>query len=174
MSDFFGEGPDGTDPARVPALAAFERLPPSHIRLGVRCADWREAVRESAAALVRDGCAEERYVDAILANIEENGPYVVLTPGFAMPHEGIGTGSLRCGLSMVRLAEPVCFGEPDLDPVEFVCCLSAVDHSSHLRAFFNLVNLMRREEVRSELHAIETPEEFSAALERLELALPER
>ena len=158
----------------VKPLAAYEYLPPSHIRLNVRSDTWQDAVRESAAVLLKGGYIEERYVEAMLANIEENGPYVVLTPGFALPHEGIDAGTLVTGFSMIRLAEPVVFGEPDLDPVEFVCCLSATDHNTHLRAFFDLVNLMRRPEVRTELHAASTPEEFSAAIERLELAEPER
>lgn len=172
VTEYFREfAADGRDAPT--ALAAFELLPPSHIRLDVHCDDWRQAVRESADVLLKGGYIEDRYVDAVIRNIEENGPYVVLTPGFAMPHEGIDAGPLMCGLSMIRLAEPVEFGEPDLDPVEFVCCLSAVDHSSHLRAFFNLVNLMRREEVRAELRAAATPEEFSAIIERLELEIPE-
>ncbi|WP_322152758.1 BglG family transcription antiterminator [Paratractidigestivibacter sp.] len=171
VTEYFAEFEEGHD---VPAaLAAFELLPPSHIRLDVECADWRDAVRRSADVLLKGGYIEERYIDAIVRNIEENGPYVVLTPGFAMPHEGTDAGPLMCGLSMIRLAHPVEFGEPDLDPVEFVCCLSAVDHSSHLRALFNLVNLMRREEVRAELHAAATPEEFAGIIERLELDIKE-
>ena len=171
VSNFFQESKGEAEPSLEPA--AFELLPPAHIHLDVKCADWRKAVRKSAEVLLEDGYIEERYIDAILANIEENGPYVVLTPGFAMPHEGIGKGTIACGLSMIRLAEPVPFGEPELDPVEFVCCLSAVDHSSHLHAFFDLVNLMRRADVRELLHTAKTPEEFSATLERLELELGE-
>ena len=158
----------------VDSLAAYEFLPASHIRLNVACTDWRDAVRESAAVLLKGGYIEERYIDAMIANIEENGPYVVLTPGFAMPHEGIDAGTHTTGFSMIRLAQPVEFGEDELDPVEFVCCLSATDHSAHLRAFFDLVSLMRRDDARAELHAAATPEAFSAALQRLELELPER
>lgn len=148
-------------------------LPPSHIRLDVPARDWREAVRESARFLLRGGYIEERYIGAMIANIEENGPYVVLTPGFAMPHEGVDAGPLEMGFSLVRLAQPINFGEPDNDPVEFVCCLSATDHNSHLRAFFNLVALMRNADFRSELHQAWTPEQASAIIERWELGLPE-
>ena len=92
-------------------------LSPDFIELDVECGDWRDAVRRSAEKLVERGYIESRYIDAMIANIEENGPYIVLSKGFAVPHEG-------------------------LDPVEFVCCLSAVDHKTHLKAFFNLVNML--------------------------------
>jgi hypothetical protein len=29
------------------------------------------------------------FIYAMIANIEENGPYIVLSKGFAVPHEGI-------------------------------------------------------------------------------------
>lgn len=168
---YFGE-PNTASPARADQASVANLLPASHIRLDVHVSDWREAVRESARVLLRGGYIESRYIDAMIANIEENGPYVVLTPGFAMPHEGVGTGSLEMGLSLIRLDHPIEFGEPDNDPVEFVCCLSAVDHDSHLHAFFNLVALMRDPHFRSELHQAWTSEQAAAIIERWELALP--
>ena len=171
VSSYFGARDTSEAPIGQPT--ARDLLTPSHIRLDVACADWREAVRESAQVLLKGGYIEPRYVDAMIANIEENGPYVVLTPGFAMPHEGVDAGTNEVGLSLIRLARSVNFGEPDLDPVEFVCCLSPVDHSSHMRALFNLVALMRDESFKRELHNAWTPEQAAAIIERWELGLPQ-
>lgn len=49
------------------------------------------------------GYIEARYIESMIANIEENGPYVVLSPGFAVPHEAVEQGSLRVGMSLIRL-----------------------------------------------------------------------
>ena len=66
-------------------------LPSTHIQLDVECVTWQEAVRLSALPLLEYGYIEERYINAMIHNIEENGPYIVLSDGFAVPHEG-----LRC------------------------------------------------------------------------------
>lgn len=141
---------------------------PEHIRLGESCATWQDAVRASAQPLLEAGYIEERYVDAMLANIEENGPYVVVSPGFAVPHEGPEQGTIKMGMSLIRLAQPVEFGADEMDPVEFVCCLSATDHKLHLKAFFSLVNLLRQPSFKDDLRACFTPEEVIAVIERAE------
>ena len=143
-------------------------LPEENIALDVECADWREAVRKSAEVLVERSYIEPHYIDAMIANIEENGPYIVLSPGFAVPHEGLEQGSLRVGMYLIRLKTPVPFGAEELDPVEFVCCLSAVDHKTHLKAFFNLVNMLQAGEFKEMLHQCRTPAEAAQIIEKYE------
>ena len=143
-------------------------LPEENIALDVECADWREAVRKSAEKLVEPSYIEPRYIDAMISNIEENGPYIVLSPGFAVPHEGLEQGSLRVGMYLIRLKTPVDFGDEEKDPVEFVCCLSAVDHKTHLKAFFNLVNMLQEGEFKEMLHQCRTAGEAARIIERYE------
>lgn len=146
-------------------------LPQSNIELDVECTDWKDAVRKSAERLLERGYIEKRYIDAMISNIEENGPYIVLSKGFAMPHEGLEQGSVRVGMYLIRLKHPVPFGAEELDPVEFVCCLSAVDHKMHLKAFFNLVNMLRDESFKEMLHTCRTPEEAAAIIEKYEYSI---
>lgn len=148
-------------------------LPAAHIQLDVECGDWRQAVRKSAEKLLQLGYIEERYVDAMISNIEENGPYVVLSKGFAVPHEGLEQGSVKVGMNLIRLKKPVNFGDEELDPVEFVCCLSAVDHRTHLKAFFNLVNILKKDDFKPLLHACKTSEEASLLIEKFEYEVTE-
>lgn len=168
VSRFFSEPYEETD---LFAPALHHLLPPSHIQLDVECADWRDAVRKSAENLVERGYIEERYIDAMIANIEENGPYIVLSPGFAVPHEGIEKGSIRAGMNLIRLKKPVSFGNEELDPVWFVCTLSAVDHKTHLKAFFHLVNLLRTDGFKDQLMKAKTPEEAALVIEHFEYTL---
>lgn len=148
-------------------------LTESHITLDVECTDWKDAVRKSAEVLLKEGYIEERYIDAMIENIELNGPYVVLSKGFAVPHEGLEQGSVKVGMSLIRLKEPVPFGAEELDPVEFVCCLSAVDHKTHLKAFFNLVNILKQEEFKQRLRECKSSAEMARVIEEYEYRLEE-
>ena len=146
-------------------------LPPTHIQLDIECQTWQDAVRMSAKPLLEYGYIEERYIDAMIYNIEENGPYVVLSPGFAVPHEGLEQGSVKVGMNLIRLKTPVNFDADSFDPVEFVCCLSAVDHKTHLKAFFNLVNMLQNAEFKEKLRQCQTSEEVALTIERYEYSV---
>ena len=143
-------------------------LPATHIQLDVECADWREAVRASARPLYEMGYIEERYISEVIRNVEENGPYIVISPGFAFPHAGLEGGSVRVGMNLIRLGTPVSFESGAYDPVEFVCALSAVDHKTHLKAFFNLVNLLRSEDFKEAFRKAETTREAAQVIEKYE------
>lgn len=134
-------------------------LPASHIQLDIECVTWQEAIRASAERLLELGYIEPCYVEAMIRNVEENGPYIVLVKGFAVPHEGIDKGVKKTGMNLIRLKEPVNFDAEENDPVKFVCCMSAADHQTHLKAFFHLVNLLRNPEFLSDLEKCSTPEE---------------
>ncbi len=146
-------------------------LTADHIQLDVECSDWEDAVKKSALPLLKDGYIEERYIDAMIQNIKENGTYIVISKGFAIPHEGLEAGSIQTGMNLIRLKKPVEFGAEERDPVEFVCCLSAVDHKMHLKAFFNLVNLLKNEEFKAGLRNSRTPQEASILIEKMEYSL---
>ena len=87
------------------------------VSLGVVADDWRGAVRAAGALLVDAGVTAPEYTDAMIATVETHGPYIVLTPGFALPHARPDDSVHRTGLSFARLAAPVEFGAGDNDPV---------------------------------------------------------
>ena len=89
----------------------------------------------------------------------------------AIPHEGLEQGSIKVGMSLIRLNPPVEFGADDFDLVEFVCCLSAVDHKMHLKAFFNLVNMLGNPQFKEALKKAATPEEAAMLIEKYEYTL---
>lgn len=166
LRKLFGElaGPEEELP--VPLL--HHLLPETHIQLDVECKDWREAVRAAAKPLEEMGYIEPKYISEVIRNVEENGPYIVISPGFAFPHAGLEGGSVRVGMNLIRLRTPVPFGNDACDPVEFVCALSAVDHKTHLKAFFNLVNLLRSEAFKEDFSKARTPREAARVIEKFE------
>ena len=148
-------------------------LPASHIELNVDCSDWRDAIRKSAQLLLDMGYIESRYADALIGGVEKNGPYIVLAPGFAIPHSAPENGTVKMGMSLIRLSKPVCFGSEENDPIEFICTLSAVDRKMHLKAFANLLDMITAQgsPFLSELRGADTPAEAAAIIERSEYML---
>ncbi len=146
-------------------------LPYTHIELDVECKDWQEAIRKSAALLLEKGYIEPRYIDEMINNIEEFGPYMIISKGFALPHSKVEFGSLKLGMNLIRLKEPVCFGNDTANPVEYVCCLSAVDGKTHLRAFFNLVNILKKTSFKEELHKCSSSREAAELIVKYEYQL---
>lgn len=157
--------------ANIISPSLHHLLRASDIEVDVECTDWKDAIRRSAEQLVDQGYIEDRYVDAMIESVNEYGPYIVLSPGFAMPHVKVEEGSIRLGMHLIRLKNPVPFGVEELDPIEFVCCLSAIDHRSYLKAFFNLVNMLKDEEYRKKLHEAVDGEEMARIIEQYEYSI---
>ena len=61
---------------------------------------WEEAIEVCMAPLLENNAVKREYVDAIIARTNELGPFYVLAPGLAMPHErpekGVNIQSLNC------------------------------------------------------------------------------
>lgn len=169
VRDYFHSSMDEEEDIFSPYL--HHLLPPSHIQLEVECKDWKEAIQKSAQPLLDKGFIEQRYIDAMIANVEENGPYVVISKGFAIPHEGLDMGQIKVGMNLIRIKHPVDFDAEELDPVSYVCCLSAVDHKTHLKAFFNLVNLLKDPKFKERLDQCTTPDQVEQVIEKFEHSL---
>lgn len=143
-------------------------LPAQAIQIGVECSDWKGAIEASAKYLLKNGAINENYIKAMIKNVMENGPYIVVAPGFALPHEALNAGASKVGMSLIRLKTPVPFGEKEMDPIEWVCCLSAINKETHLKAMFQLVNLFYNQSFRKQIKECKTGEEIYKIIEQFE------
>ena len=134
------------------------------IELDVSCTDWKDSIKASGHRLVDGGYCSDEYVEATIRNVEELGPYIVISKGFALPHESADKGALKLGLSLVRLKTPVYFGVKELDPVRYVCMLASIDNTAHLRALFDLMNCLKLPEFLAALDNAKTPREASGVI----------
>jgi len=105
---------------------------PDVIRIGVEARTREEAIRAAGKVLVECGIAEERYTGAMLSVCDQLGPYIVLVPGVAIPHAAPEDGALDVGLAVVVLAQPVCFGHSENDPVHTVIAFASPDQNRHM------------------------------------------
>ncbi|MFC9241576.1 PTS sugar transporter subunit IIA [Streptomyces decoyicus] len=122
--------------------ALNDLLPKAAVRLDVRVADWQEAIRAAGGLLVETGATTDDYTAEMIRNVEENGPYLVIAPGFAFAHARPSPAVLRTGMSWVRLEQPVEFGHESNDPVHLVVGLAAEDSGAHTAAMAALAQLL--------------------------------
>ena len=137
---------------------------PTAILLDAPATDWREAIRLSGDLLVSASATTPAYTDAMIRTVEEHGPYIVITPGFALAHSRPDESVHRTAMSFVRLAEPIPFGHEANDPVTLVMALAAADASAHQAALAALAGVLADPEGRRALDEAATPDEVLAAL----------
>lgn len=134
------------------------------IRLDASAGDWRAAIALAGELLERQGAISGEYTRAMIANVEENGPYIVVAPGFAFAHARPSEAVHRTAMSWVRLARPVEFGHASNDPVTLVVALAADDAKAHTQAMRDLARLLGSSDTRTALDRASTPEQVLSLL----------
>ena len=66
-----------------------------HVQTAERAEDWKDAIRMAAAPLLENGSIRASYIDAMIHNVEVNGPYIVIMPDVAMPHSRVEEMCIR-------------------------------------------------------------------------------
>jgi PTS system ascorbate-specific IIA component len=139
-------------------------LPNDAVRLDAPAGDWRAAVRLAGELMTATGTTSDDYTAEMIRNVEENGPYIVIAPGFALAHARPSPAVRRTGMSWVRLAEPVEFGHETNDPVDLVVGLAAEDQGAHQEALAGLARLLADPGTERALREAASPDELLAVL----------
>ena len=129
-----------------------------------RTADWEEAIRMGCAPLVAEGTVEEDYADQLIDSVRKHGPYIVLLPGFAMPHTMEGArGVHRTAISFMKLEEPVQFDPEDREKDASVFFTLAAENSDeHLQNMRKLFKMLTDEELVERLRGVASEEDLLA------------
>lgn len=144
--------------------ALSDLLTPDTIALDEEAEDWQDAIRLAGRLLESAGVAAPAYTQAMVDSVHQNGPYIVLAPGFAFPHARPSEAVHRTGMSWVRLASPVEFGSRANDPVTLVVALAATDSSTHQQAMASLATVMTDTSLRESLDEATSAAEVHAIL----------
>lgn len=119
------------------------------IRLKVSAKNWEEAVRICGEVLVDTGKVEMTYVDAMINNIKEYGPYILIAPGVALPHARPEDGVKEEGICIVHLQDEVAF-EPGKE-FKVLIGLAARDKESHLNILRKIAEVISEEKTIEQL-----------------------
>lgn len=127
-------------------------------------ADWKEAVQIAGNPLLEEGAISQDYIDAIIRQKEEIGPYFVIAPRIAMPHARPEQGAKALGLSIVKLANPVKFDADENDPVDAIFMFSAPDSNSHIEMISEMAEVLSDENTMDKIFSAQSKEELKAIL----------
>ncbi|OIU69810.1 PTS sugar transporter subunit IIA [Rossellomorea aquimaris] len=119
---------------------------------------WEESVKAAAEPLLTQGNIDESYVEDMINNIHEFGPYIVIVPGIAMPHAQNKGGVKENGVSLLKLNKPVLY--PEDKEVNLVLVLAATDSSGHLDLISDLSSVLADEDVKTSLENAESKDEI--------------
>lgn len=130
-----------------------------NIRIYDHAEDWVDAITKAVTPLVEHGFVEQRYIQGILDNTKQYGPYYVLAPEIALPHARPDQGVLKKQLGVTLLRHPVKFSADGYD-VRLLITLAAADNQGHLEALKALSEIMMDEDRIRLILAAKTEEEI--------------
>ncbi|MBM7630985.1 BglG family transcription antiterminator [Geomicrobium sediminis] len=126
---------------------------------------WQESIRIAAEPLLEKKYIHQEYIDAMIANVVTNGPYIVIAPNIAMPHARPEEGVVQLGMSILKTDEPVHFSEEEKHDARIIIVLAAVDNETHLKALSQLSELLSEEENTEEILASTTVSEIAHVIQ---------
>ncbi|WHY77354.1 BglG family transcription antiterminator [Neobacillus sp. WH10] len=127
--------------AERPRPSLKELLMKEHIQLRQEVPTWEEAIWAAAEPLKRGGFVTDHYIESMVQNIKNMGPYIVIAPMVALPHAKPEDGVQQLGMSLLKLDKPVLFMDKE---VRLLIVLAAIDGDSHLKAVSQLTNLLSK------------------------------
>ncbi len=141
------------------------------IKLNQTAASWEEAIKIGTDMLVSSGAIEPRYYDNIISKVKEMGPYIILSPGLAMPHARPEEGVIKTAFALVTLKEPVFF-DGEEEGVQVLITLSGSSSDEHMQGIMEITQVLEDEDPDSEtgvdlakILACQTKEEVYAVID---------
>ncbi|MEL3971905.1 BglG family transcription antiterminator [Rossellomorea oryzaecorticis] len=123
-----------------------ELLTEQTIQLKDQVESWEEAIKVAGQPLIDQQSIRPEYVEAMISNVKELGPYIVIAPRIAIPHARPETGVEQLGMSFLRLKEPVFFSDKEKHRAQLIIVLAAIDNQTHLKALAQLTELLSNED----------------------------
>ena len=127
-------------------LELSDYLTTQTVRVQVEAGNWASVIEQAGQLLLNTGKIEPRYIEAMKAILEVEGPYMVIAPGIALLHARPHDGALGECLSLITLAAPVDFGNPENDPVTLAIAFAAGEADTHIQILGQLAQLLADEE----------------------------
>ena len=126
--------------------------------------NWEDAIRMSCKLLVEEGTIDPGYADEIINTVNEMGPYIVLMPGFALPHAMKNSENAHgTAIAFMKLEEPVSFNPDNSEKDASVFfTLVARDSDEHLKNMRKLWTMLTNEELCADLLTVSSLEELIA------------
>lgn len=112
------------------------------ILLNQEAKDWKEAIKISSSNLLELGYIKESYITSMIKNIEELGPYIIISENVALPHTKPENGVNKVGISITTFKEEIYFSENKKHKARVFIVLAPKDKYSHLNALVSINKML--------------------------------
>lgn len=117
----------------------MKMLKQKYVKLADGPLPWRQAMKEAAADLIRDGYFDLSYVEKAIENVEEYGNYIIVNQGIALAHANKDAGVYEDGISLLIVRDGILFD--DGEPVYLLFFFSQKGDTDYLELFREIIRL---------------------------------
>ncbi|QIL51173.1 PTS sugar transporter subunit IIA [Weissella coleopterorum] len=117
--------------------------------------DWRKAITVAAQPLLEECVIKSTYVEAMIKNVEEAGPYINIGPKIALAHAKSSNDVNQVGISLLKTNSAVDLVNAE-HPVTLWFVLAAPDDTSHLKLLQELTQLLMDKDLLLQLNEAST------------------
>lgn len=127
---------------------------------------WRDAITLAAEPLVRENVIHSTYIDSMIKNVEESGPYINIGPKIALAHAKSNNDVNRIGISLLKTFQDVNLVDGN-HPVQLWFVLAAPDNTSHLKLLQDLTQLLMDKNSLDKLNKAQSVQEILDVIESI-------
>lgn len=130
--------------------------------------NWEEAIEISGEVLKEKGLITDEYIQSVIRDVHEYGPYIVIIPNVAMPHSSANNqGVLGTGIGFTILPEKIYFEEGNEEKqAKLFFTLAAKNGEEHMQNIANLSEMLMTDGLVDDLLTIQTMDDYLAIMKK--------
>ena len=114
-----------------------------NIQLNLVADNWEEAIRLSAIPLLKSNDITEEYIDAMIDNVKNLGPYIVVDEGIAIPHARPDSYVKNFGITINTFKKPITIGSHN--NIRIFITIASVNNENHIELITQIMKLIEDE-----------------------------
>ncbi len=139
------------------SLVDLLKLP--HLVFMEKVEQWQDIVSAASQPLIKSGCIQPRYIEAMVDLIKNHGFYMYMGSGVLLLHAKPTDGVNELCISLLKLKSPFHLKDQRIPDFDLIFVLGATDDNSHLTSLFQLNELIQfplfMEKIRQSTHPSE-------------------
>jgi len=115
-----------------------------HIKIIESVRDWEDAIRVASIPLLEDQSITQGYVEKMISNVQEMGPYIVISNDIAIPHARPEDGVLNAAVALLKIRNRVTFTNDK--HVNTILVLAGSSNGSHINMLKSISTILSNKE----------------------------
>lgn len=107
-----------------------------HIQTVDKVSNWQEAIRLAAQPLLSDHYITDHYIEKMIQNVTDMGPYIVISNDIAIPHARPEDGVIKSAVALLKVKQRVRFS--DDKALNTILVLAGSSNGSHINILKNI------------------------------------